>query len=77
MGDKLPCTLCHHQLLSQTCRYGGGTKESKGEEEGDEAGESKDGSDMDPDYGLSGKLTAETNTFRVRHARPLDGQALN
>ena len=39
---------------------GGGVSGEEGEESGKEGG-----NNMDPNYALSGKLTADTNTFRV------------
>lgn len=46
------------------CRFAGGqAKTQDGEEEGVEE-EGKDAT-LEPNYGLSGKLTADTNTFRV------------
>lgn len=38
--------------------------EGGGGEEGEESGK-EGGTSMDPNYALSGKLTADTNTFRV------------
>ena len=40
----------------------GSNKEKSKDGEGEE---SSKGASLEPDYGLSGKLTAETNTFRV------------
>ena len=33
--------------------------------EGEGEGSGKEGASVDPDYALSGKLTADTNTYRV------------
>ena len=60
-----------HNLAGNHClncnilfRYGGGQVQSaEGGGEGEESG--KEGASVDPNYALSGKLTADTNTFRV------------
>ena len=54
--------------MSHFFRYGGGqVKSTDGTEEGGGGGEEsgEEGASLEPNYALSGKLTAETNTFRV------------
>ena len=50
-----------------TYEYGGGQVKSADGAEGDGEESDKEDTSLEPNYGLSGKLTAETNTYRVSY----------
>lgn len=80
MGGRIVLIICYvrystHASLTMYMyvtdivhRFGGGSSQVQSGDGGDEIAGDKKTAEAKPNYGLSGKLTAETNTYKVWNA---------